>query len=85
MTKRKNNSDLSPGEAVRTELALNAEEWYVGIGYSKGFLSGSRGVQVTVTNLKSGKTKSQFVPASGKAAARRDAITIVRKLVQELR
>jgi hypothetical protein len=81
--KRKADS-LAPGTRVQAELGLNPAEWSVGVGYSKGMLSGSRFTQVSVCHLPSGREKSASFYAVGKAAARREAVAVARRLVHEL-
>ena len=75
----------APGDQVLAELGLDPGEWSVGIGYGKGFLSGSRHTQVSVRHRPSGRERRESFYAAGKAAARRDAIAVARRLVQELR
>jgi hypothetical protein len=73
-----------PGD-VLAELGLNPDEWVISAGYSKGILSGSRYTRVTVCHRPSSREKSESFYATGKAAARRDAVALARRLVQELR
>lgn len=82
--KRKADS-VAPGTRVEAELGLDPAEWSVGVGYSKGILSGSRYTQVSVSHRPSGRQRSASFYAAGKAAARREAVAVARRLVQELR
>jgi hypothetical protein len=76
---------VAPGTRVQANLGLDPAEWSVGVGYRKGILFGSRYTRVTVRHLPSGCEKSAGFYATGKAAARRDATAVARRLVQELR
>lgn len=76
---------IAPGDRVLAELGLDSSEWAVGVGYSKGFLSGSRHTMVTVCHRPSGRVRRASFYGAGKAAARREAVTLARRLVQELR
>jgi hypothetical protein len=84
-SRKRNASDVAPGTRVQQELGLDPAEWSVGVGYHKGILSGSRYTSVSVCHLPSGREKSAGFYAAGKAAARRDAVAVARRLVQELR
>jgi hypothetical protein len=83
-SKRKADA-IAPGTRVQMLLGLDPKEWSVGAGYCKGILSGSRYTLVSVCHLPSGREKSVSFYAASKAAARRDALAIARRLVQELR
>jgi hypothetical protein len=76
---------VSPGRRVEEELGLDPAEWSVSVGFHKGILSGSRYTQVSVCHRPTGRERGAFFYAAGKAAARRDAVAIARRLVQELR
>jgi hypothetical protein len=76
---------VSPGNRVGAELGLDPVEWSVGVGYHKGILSGARYTRVSVCHLPSGRQRSASFYAAGKAAARREAVTVARRLVRELR
>ncbi len=82
---RKRQADaVAPGERVLAELGLSPGEWAVGVGYGKGFLSGARFTEVSVRHRPSGRVRSASFYAAGKAAARREALAVARRLVQEL-
>lgn len=87
MSKKRRRTRKPRGEpdAVLAELGLNPDEWAISAGYSKGILSGSRYTLVTVCHRPSGREKTESFYAAGKAAARRDAVVVARRLVQELR
>jgi hypothetical protein len=76
---------IAPGERVLLELGLDRSEWSIGAGYSKGFLSGSRYTVIWVCHRPSGRERRESFYAASKAAARRDALAVARRLVQELR
>jgi hypothetical protein len=76
---------VAPGTRVLAELGLDPAEWSVGVGYGKGILSGSRYTEVSVCHRPSGRQKRASFYATGKAAARREALASARRLVQELR
>jgi len=83
---RKRQADsVAPGDRVLAELGLDPGEWSVGVGYGKGFLSGTRHTEVWVRHRPSGRERRESFYAAGKAAARRDAVAVARRLVQELR
>jgi hypothetical protein len=83
---RKRQADsVAPGDRVLAELGLSPAEWEVGVGYGKGFLSGARFTEVSVRHRPSGRERSEPFHAAGKAAARRGALAVARRLVQELR
>ena len=65
--------------------SLDPAEWAVGVGYSKGILSGSRHTQVSVCHRPSGQERRASFYGAGKGAARRQAATVAQRLVQELR
>lgn len=77
-------ASVSPGKRVQAELGLDPGEWSVSVGYHKGFLSGDRYTHVSVRHRPSGRTKTTSFYAVGKAAARREAVAIARRLMQEL-
>jgi len=82
---RKRAADaVAPGNRVLAELGLDPGEWAVGVGYAKGFLSGSRHTEVTVCHRPSGRERRASFYGAGKAAARREAVAVARRLVQEL-
>ena len=83
--RRRTRKPRGEPEQVLEELGLSPDEWSISAGYSKGFLSGSRYTLVTVRHRPSGREKTASFYAAGKAAARRDAVAIARRLVQELR
>ena len=87
MKKKRRRTRKPRGEPddVLTELGLNPADWSISAGYHKGILSGSRYTHVTVCHRPSGRERSESFYAAGKAAARRDAVAIARRLVQELR
>jgi hypothetical protein len=74
-----------PGDVVMKALGLDPSEWSVAVWYSKGILTGNRYSSVTVRHKPSGRALRQGFYPAGKAAARRDAITVARQLVRELR
>jgi hypothetical protein len=76
--------ELSPSEVLEAALGVNPAVWSVSVGYAKGFLSGSRGLHLTVKHLPSGREKHGFTHALGKAAARRDAVALAKKWMKEL-
>jgi hypothetical protein len=84
-SQKRKAASVAPGARVEQELGLDPAEWSVGIGYSKGALSGSRYVEVSVCHRPSGRERSASFYAAGKAAARREAVAVARRLVQELR
>jgi hypothetical protein len=75
---------VAPGARVLADLGLDPAEWSVAVGYDKGILSGSRYTSVSVCHRPSGREKSASFHAAGKAAARREALAVARRLVQEL-
>jgi hypothetical protein len=76
-------SPLPQGGATEA-LGLDPAVWCVYVGYSKGILSSSRYTIVTVIHRPSGRERRASFYAAGKAAARRDAAAIARRLVKEL-
>lgn len=83
--RRQSRKPRAEPDEVLAELGLNPDEWHISAGYSKGILSGSRYTRVSVCHRPSGREKSASFYAAGKAAARRDAVVVARRLVQELR
>jgi hypothetical protein len=86
MGKKKRGGKPSALPRAQPELALGLDPavWSIGIGYCKGFLSGSRYTHVTVTHRPSGRSRKASFYAAGKAAARREAAAAARRLVKEL-
>lgn len=83
--RRRTRKPSGKPDDVLAELGLNPDEWAISAGYCKGFLSGSRYTHVKVCHRPSGRERTESFYAAGKAAARRDAVAIARRLVQELR
>jgi hypothetical protein len=77
-------STIAPGDRVQEELGLDPAEWKVRVGYSKGILTESRYTSVSVCHLPTGRVKKASFYAAGKAAARRDALVVTRRSMQEL-
>lgn len=79
---RKRQADaVAPGDRVLAQLGLSPDEWAVAVGYGKGFLSGARFTEVSVCHRPSGRGRSASFHAAGKAAARREALAVARRLV----
>ena len=74
-----------PSDCPEETLGLDPSRWRVTVNYSKGFLSHSRYMTVTVTHLPSGRNLEHGFYAAGKATARREAAKAVMRLVSELR
>jgi hypothetical protein len=81
--KRRAESE-SPGVRLERELGLDSTVWSVSVGYRKGFLSGDRYASVSVCHLPTGRERRESFYATGKAAARRDAAAVARRLIKEL-
>ncbi len=81
--RRTNAAPAGPG--LEVALGLDPAEWSVSVGYSKGFLSASRYTTVSVTHRPTGRTRKASLYAAGKAAARRDAASVAKRLAAELR
>ena len=81
---RKRKANPLPAGLAEAALGLDPAVWEVCVGYSKGALSGSRYTSVSVTHRPSGRSREAGFYAAGKAAARRDAAALARRLVREL-
>jgi hypothetical protein len=81
-SRQRKAASIAPGVRVAQELGLDPAEWSIGVGYSKGALSGSRYTTVSVCHRPSGRERSASFYAAGKATARRDAVAVARRLVQ---
>lgn len=79
----KKNQNIYPGDRILEELGLDPKEWGIGAGYNKWFLTGSRYAQVTAHHIPTGREKTATFYGAGKAA-RREAVAVARRLVQEL-
>jgi hypothetical protein len=82
---KRRKPSVYPGDPVAAALGLDPAEWSVGAGYGKGFLSGTRSGFVSVCHRPTGRVRRVTFYSASKAAARREAIIVARKLVEELR
>jgi hypothetical protein len=76
---------VHPGDVVAAALGLDPAVWSVSASYSKKFLSGNRTGSVEVVHRPTGRERRAEFFSGGKAAARRDAVAVARRLVEELR
>lgn len=67
------------------ELGISEKDWQITINFTKGILSGNRGVVIEVVHLKSGKRKRKSVVTKTKTQSRQAVLPLARKLLDELR
>ena len=83
--RNKNDGATSGVEATIVDLGLSAADWDVKVHYSKGMLSGGRGVVVEVVHIPSGRRARESRPGGTKNQCHQLATEMIRELVQKLR
>lgn len=84
-SKKRKADTISGGDRLMVELGADPNVWSIKAGYGKGPHWGDcRNGTVTVRYLPSGRMKSTWFYSAGKAAARREAVSIAKRFMKEL-